>query len=183
MDKICIEPSINTSFIFNISLHIIILFTILSVFFMVYISKIASESLNSELKDNIENGFNTLIKNMTTKQKTILRSVVGKVPLDSLLEMYKDKDSYVEMYNNMLFKIIIIINIALFGIIITGITLLTKNCNQCIPVGKIIKQNLLTFGVVGVVEYLFFTKVALKFIPVKPSTIITESVNSVKNSI
>jgi len=183
MDNICIPPSKYTVELFNIALHVAILFTILSLLFILYISKLSSETLNSELKHNISNAFDGLIQKVPTKGKETIRKIFKSISLENTLKSFEGKDEYVTMYNKMLFRILILVNIVLFVFVILAITLLKYNCNQCIPIGQVVKENVATFALVGVVEYLFFTKVAFKFIPTKPSTIVTETLDNFKQAL
>jgi hypothetical protein len=44
-------------------------------------------------------------------------------------------------------------------------------------------ENVIIFACVGVIEYLFFTKVALKFVPAPPSLLVTSLINKFKETI
>ena len=57
-------------------------------------------------------------------------------------------------------------------IVVIALVLLMYQCNQCIPLKDILIENGLTFFFVGIIEYLFFTKVALNFVPTKPSLLV-----------
>jgi hypothetical protein len=74
---------ISHKFFFNIALHITILFTILSWFFLLYIRKISADAINGEIVSLINNSFDSL------KQKKIIN---------------KKLDEYTRKFNNMLHK-------------------------------------------------------------------------------
>lgn len=63
---------ISHKFFFNIALHITILFTILSWFFLLYIKKISADAINGELVSLIDNFFDSL------KQKKIINKKLNE---------------------------------------------------------------------------------------------------------
>ena len=179
----CVRPNKYTPFAVNIAIHIVILFTILSVFFMTYVSKISTDALNGELKGSIEGGIDGLIASIPEEQRTEVISLIKKLPLEGLKRYYTGTDPFVEMYNKWLFRTNTMLIISMVVAVVLAVSILIYSCNQCIDIKHIIKENVITFIFVGIVEYLFFTKVAIKYIPSLPSTIITTSLNSLKNNI
>jgi hypothetical protein len=182
MEK-CVRPNTYTPIAINIAIHVVILFTILSVFFMMYVSKISTEALNGELKDAIDKGLDTLISNIPEDSREKVISYVKKLPLDGFKRYYTGVDPFVAMYNKWLFRTNIILIISMMLAVTMGVGLLIYSCQQCIDIKHIIKENIITFIFVGIIEYVFFTKVAIKYIPSLPSTIITSAINSLKNNI
>jgi hypothetical protein len=62
------------------------------------------------------------------------------------------------------------------------ISVLYLTCNKCTGVVGILKENIITFMFVGLVEYLFFTQIAFKYIPAPPSTMVSTLVNAFKET-
>ncbi len=54
-------------------------------------------------------------------------------------------------------------------------------CPDCFSITKLFTENLLTFAVIGVVEYWFFTNYALKYIPAPPSLLVSSIINDIKD--
>jgi hypothetical protein len=62
------------------------------------------------------------------------------------------------------------------------VAILTFSCSKCIPVNKIVLINLITFACVGIIEYLFFTNVAIKYVPTPPSTLVKSFYKNIKTN-
>ena len=76
-------------------------------------------------------------------------------------------------------KLTMLLLVILLVIIIVVSRLL---CHQ-IPMKHIIIENLIIFAGIGVVEFLFFKNIILKYVPVQPSFIMSYLFNSVKNKL
>ena len=207
METDCIEPSSFVPLAINISVHVLILFTIISMLFMFYISKIASDTLNHEIKSNIHSSMDKLSSNMPKiqlddlktyanisedqleeiKQYTNIANEQYISPqvsvIETLKQKYSKKDPLVEMHNKWLFRSIIMSNIGLCVIVVLAIILLMFNCGQCIPIKDILIENGMTFFFVGIIEFLFFTHIALKFIPSPPSVLVNAFFDNLKKNI
>jgi hypothetical protein len=179
----CTVPDEKVNFVINIGIHVFILFCFLSVLFVMYISNIAKEALESELKEAIEHGIETGLGSIEGKKRGALKKVIKNLPMDRFINHYNKTSKPVDVNNKWLTKLIIYINVFLLLLIISGSYLLRWSCNQCVPLKSIIIENAIIFTFIGMVEILFFKFVAIKYIPVKPSTLITSSLNSLKNNI
>ena len=58
---------------------------------------------------------------------------------------------------------------------------LKVSCRKRVPVGKILLENVVLFGFIGVIEYVFFQEIATKYIPTKPSFLIDQTLQSLKD--
>ncbi len=168
------------NFTVNIAVHITILFAFLSVFFIFYVSKITQSTLNNELKSNITNGINNSLNKLDIPTNRKIKEVLNSLPLNTLEKIYSNPDPIVQKQDNWLFFTVLIINIFMVFSIILTYVILRYSCNMCIPIQHIIAENLAIFGIIGVVEYLFFTRIALKFVPAPPSLLITSMFDSLK---
>lgn len=181
--EMCSNPGNYAPMGINITIHVMILFAILSLFFMYYISKLSTEILNHEIVHNLNNAIDAEISKMPVQGKNMLSSISKSINVDKLKDVFKEQDSLVAMHNKWLFRTMILVNVCLFIMVCLMVFLLMKQCNQCIPISHILIENGLTFTFVGIVEILFFKFVALKYIPTKPSTIITAFLNSISKNI
>jgi hypothetical protein len=93
----------------------------------------------------------------------------------------KEDDKRAKINNQILFymkmtNILIVIMLILF----TYYLLKTKNIT-IEEIKHLLFENILTFIFIGVIEYFFFTRVALKFIPAPPSLIAKSFITELKN--
>ena len=166
----------------NVMLHIVILMTILSLFFVLIASPQSRSSLEHELNKFINESINVNINKLTPKQKNKLKEATKKPYFQNLMKLYETPDRTVKTHNEWLFKLLLFTNIFMLVIPVMVIAILTLSCSKCIPVNKIILVNLITFACVGVVEYLFFTNVALKYVPTPPSTLVNAFYKNIKSN-
>ena len=169
----CVPANKHTIFGLDISVHVLILFTILSWFFMLYTSKIEKRALNDRLKDNISYIMDNFLGSLNVLQKQELKEMGNSQNITVLREVLKQPDQNTETNNKWLFRTIICTNIVLFVIVTLVIVLLMKQCDKCIDITHILTVNFITFTFVGGFEYLFFKNVGIKYVPSKPSTIST----------
>lgn len=160
----------------NVAMHVLILFTILSLFFMLYIAPVERHALENEIEDQIED----LISSNTVHVSDDMRKILRSDTVNNIKEVYSKPHKIMEQHNSWLFTSIIMTNVAMFLLVTISTLLLIYQCNQCIPIGHVMLENLITFIFVGFVEYLFFTRVALKYIPTPPSTIVNRVVERLK---
>ncbi|ATZ81028.1 hypothetical protein BMW23_0983 [Bodo saltans virus] len=201
----CVPVNENTIFYVDIAIHVLFLLIIISTFFIFYGSKISTNAINDEIIDNVDkfnsipNGNDILTgalglnndNNQGQKMLSMIQaSIQGqseiKTPnnlIDKIKNKLQENNKLRENNNNWVFETIIIFNIAVLVIVVLGIGLLTKQCNQCIDVFDIVKTNLMTFAFIGIVEVAFFYNVAIKYIPTKPSLLTNTIINRLKHNL
>jgi hypothetical protein len=172
----CLPTNNTQNMIFNIGVQVTILFTILSIFFILVISKVSHKAINHEFVNLIDD-------KLTPKINEIFKEYPELYPLTSNLlssKIFTDEDITVK-YNNKWQYITMYMTIA-FLILLTVLypLILKYMCGTCIPIKDIIILNIIIFIFIGIVEYMFFTHIAMKFIPVKPSVITVSLLNDVK---
>ena len=146
----------------NYFIHSFILFTFLSIFFMFFISKLTKETFNKEITHLIDNAMKSL---------KIPFNLPDDFNLNKLIDVFSKPNLNTKIYNELLMNALTITNILLWtGLIIVVGILKWYNWNT-LELSVITLENLLIFSVVGIIEYLFFTRIAFKFIPVEPSFI------------
>lgn len=178
MDK-CTPTKSNISFIFNVGIHVFILFAFLSCFFIFYISKLMSSAFSQQINDLVKQNVSKVLD----KYSYELRPVVGSLPLEQMKNFYNTPSEAVQEHNKGLFINVLIVNIAILLIISASAYLIYKTCNQCVPLVRIIIENVIIFSFIGGIEYLFFTKIAFNYIPVPPSLMVTSMLNSLATTI
>lgn len=161
----------------NVAMHVLILFTILSLFFMLYIAPVEKKALDNELENQIDD----LITSNTVHMSEDLRKIINSDAVNKMKEVYSKPHKLTTQHNSWLFTSIVSTNIAMFLLVTISTLLLIYQCDKCIPIGHVMTENIITFIFVGIVEYLFFTRVALKYIPSPPSAIVKRVLTKLKN--
>jgi Na+/melibiose symporter-like transporter len=160
---------VDINFNVDLFMHFIILFSFLTILFIYLITKMKSDKFNNELGFF----FNDIINKNTEKIKKE----------QSLLnpdKLYNKEDSTVKKHNDNLIRLILTINTLLWIFFIILILVLNYNCNSNLNLKKIIFENFIIFSIICFIEYLFFTKIAIKFIPIEPSLISKQFVDTLK---
>jgi len=167
----------NPEFIVNMVLHSAILFTFLSLFFKLYISKLSTDTFNKEINHMINSSLGNnldIIKN---------NNIVKALPKVELVNIFSKPNRVVETHNNGLFNSVLIANIMLWSLVVIIILIFKFSCNIDINLTELITDNVVVFAIIGVFEYLFFTKIAFKFVPVLPSFISNQSLSILKSKL
>ena len=168
--------------------HILILFSFLSVLFFTIIIAIETQTFEEQIQDLSNSSVKEVFKNLSYQDKQRISSIVnadvggGESPIDIAIERYS-KNSDLTLERNMWVKITAVqIISSIFISLIIVLMVLKFTCNKDIGLFQIVKENIVTFIFIGAVEYLFFVNVALKYIPVLPSTLTTSLIQSFKQS-
>lgn len=164
-EQICLEASHDTQFQINVVLHIFILFTILSIFYLSFISKVETDALNYELDQIIDEGIGANVKKLPNNLKRFLK----EVPIEQIQKLYNQPDPVRELNNQWVSRSIITMSLTLLVSLLLIVYVLKSGCNTCIDYSALFWENLITFLFVGTVEGAFFIYIAFKYIPVAPS--------------
>jgi hypothetical protein len=176
---VCSRPSFNTNFVLNATIHILILLSIVSGFFFFYVSGLSQEKYQSEIKKAIEENLIPQLEKIDTSGT--LKSTLQKLDLEKLSEYYALPSS---SKNNWWLSRVTALALLMLLISVIGMSLiLQQSCNQCPPLWDIIKENIYLFTLVGMVEVGFFMMIARKFVPTKPSLMISSVVKSIQKNL
>jgi len=164
----------NINIIINVLFHMAILFTFLSILFWVYIRKVETDEVTSKLEDVTGDATQELLKRLPklpgVDWKKVIdwcNSQIGKASTTS--KSTKDNNKEVE-------RNIYIINGVLWGAAILSV-IIVKSLGLYLPLKWIIGQNAFIFIFIGALEFMFFTKVVSKYIPITPDQIIIDILN------
>lgn len=163
----------------NISLHVLILFMILTIFFQLYISREETATFEQQIGPVIDDKLGQALASYDTTGQ--LKQQLKTLPYESLKQVYGRPDKATVIYNAWLFRMMFVIIGAIF--ITTAIVIIYSylSCGQCVPIAQIVIENFVVFSFVGVVEFLFFTHIASKFVPVPPSFLSTRVITDLQN--
>ena len=174
-----IENCINISdeWIVDIFIHLVILVLVLSVAFWMFIAPMEKKEFSRQIKEQISNSMKGAFNNL--KQTDIEH--LSHINFDILSKYYSRPDKTTQVYNSWLKKSNIILVIVLLFSLGLVWALLSFSCQKCVPIGRILLENIALFVCIGAVEVVFFLKVASKFIPVKPSYMARQFVEDLKS--
>ena len=160
--------------ILDVLIHIFILASILSVFFLFVIVPIEKNELNNQVNSNIEDGLKTIMQQI--KKSGLIAKSDTKEFLNRIQTYYSGESEVNNTYNEgIISSLLIVLGFILFSIV--SVYLIYKqSCGRCPHIGSLIGENILLFLIIGIIEYIFFIKIASTYIPVKP-TLIKETVN------
>lgn len=178
----CRPVSPRFSFSINVFVHVIILFTFLSAFFILFVSKLTKEMFEKEISHLIEANIDNLVHGVDNETKQNLILLTKVVPIDKLIKKYEQPSEYVLEHNKWIQ--LLAVGVSIVGVCILALVMyiVYNSCGQCAPLKHILMENAIVFACVGVVEYLFFTRVALKFVPAPPSLLVTSLINKFKET-
>lgn len=176
---------IQGKYFLNIAIHVTILFTILGNLFILYISNISSKSLNNHLISIVNKSFkdsNNTLENYIKSNNLNTNNYINNFDYNYYKKLYSQQDTTRQLVNQQVINKIIHVNILLIIItILFSITLLlTKNINYE-DIKDLLFENFISFTIIGIIEYLFFTNIALNYIPTPPSQILKNLVTNLQN--
>lgn len=171
----------------NCVMHSLIIFTALVILFAVLISKTEEHALQGEVKSALNANLTKALEKGNESSNGRLKQALKAI--DPALEIYEKTvqgpDEATTVYNNGLY-----VNAYLIvGILLT--TLVVMSLVMAYGAGVSVRSallavflsNLVIFSVVGAIEFTFFTRVASKFIPIRPSVITTSILDSIKGAV
>ena len=171
----------NDELIVDIFIHSIILVIILSGVFWLLIAPLEKKNFNKEIDSQAKTSINQYV----TENKKILQLTPDKLTevtdkLDLLSRFYESDDEVTKTYNKWLLRVNIVVIVFMIITFLLLLLILKYNCGKCIPVMTIFSENIALFICIGIIEYLFFMNIATKYVPVKPSYIVTRTIADIK---
>lgn len=177
--------SFTTEFFINILIHVFIIFTFLTIFFFLYISKIQKKIMEKEIK--------TLINDKITYILTYFDKMLGKynkqIDLASVRRIKNEICKYdpnldkKTKKNNTMLLINNIIFLTGFALLIGIIISYNFICDRKVNLTKIIFINIVAFMFIGIVEFIIFSNIIIKYIPITSDTLSTTIINEIAKNI
>lgn len=165
------------NFLINLMLHSLILFTFLSLFFHFFISKVSKKAFNHEINGQIGNVMGKFLPLL--RANPLYDVIKQNIDKNIVLLPYQVPDKKVKKANNRLLRNLLIANVVGW-LVFFGVIYYLKSINAKINLLETLGENLIVFAFVGAAEYYFFTRIALKFIPVEPSFISKQFLEQLK---
>ena len=167
----------NTHLVLDVLVHVLILFTFLSMFFFTFVSKVEQKAFEEELGGMIEKNVTAALD---SKKESILPYIDDIRPqVNTIKQLYVGPDRFGQATNKTIKISCIFVAVILISIISTIIVVGKDKVN----ILGILKENVITFFFVGIVEFWFFTNIAIKFIPTTPSLMVNTLYSSINDKL
>ena len=156
----------------NMGLHICILFTFLTILFFMVISKAETKATGKELTKVVQKYIPKALNYIDKSDKKIFQpnGIIVWDEVDNLAtkldQKYNGSDPKIAQHNKQLLIKTIIIGGILWLVLIGLIVYFTVYKKYDIQLKSILIDNFFIFTFVGIIEVLFFTNIAIKYIPV-----------------
>lgn len=174
---------LDFTFPVNIMIHSLLLFIFLTVFFWKFISKKEKETIQDELSDIIQEQVPKVLKNiddLDTNKKIDWKEL--KKSSEKVIEKSQGQDQLIKNNNDNLEKFnFIFIGVFTFVTFFTIFIIINRKQGH-VDFKDIILENLIIFSFVGIIEYLFFTKIVLRYVPVEPDFMVNSIIDSTKSN-
>lgn len=156
-----------------------ILFTVLTLFFKMYVSKMETRAFQQE--------FTTLIDHSMASDASlhkIMSSAVGRTVTKSknyaaLEQLYAEPDAGVRENNEWLFRTAFTVVAGLVGMVACS----TLAAGGAVPLGRLLLENAVTFALVGAVEATLFVRVISKYNPAPPSVMVDSAIRAAQEAV
>lgn len=164
----------------NIGLHILILFTFLTVFFFIIISKTEKKSINRQLDKVINQGAidNALDKLLSIQKKYPQFKIEWKSIYESAQQISAKSQGIDPKINseNKRLEIVGLVIIGTIAILLVCMYLYYRFALQIdVDLWHIFSENAIIFLFIGAIEYIFFMEIASNYVPVT-SSYVTNSI-------
>jgi len=177
---------LQANYTINIGLHVIILFTFLTIFFFTFVSKLESKSIQNALSDIIDEKTEQILTEIDGWEKKLnvdklsinwekVNDIAKQIEANSQGELPE-----ITKQNKNLKNISIGLVVGLFVLFIIVYLFFHFGLHYQIQIGSILLENAIIFFFVGIVEYLFFMNIAAKYIPVTPEFVSTTILERIK---
>lgn len=134
-----------------------------------------------EIKEQIKQTFDIINELKDEVQKHDIKKMF---PYDYYVKLFSQEDITRKSINNEVFFYIKFTNILLIVfLVLFALYLIKTNSLNTDQIKEICLENVLTFILVGAIEFLFFTNVAMKYIPTEPSLLFTSFFDNFRKKI
>jgi len=181
----CIPLSNTFNFGINIAVHVLILFSFLTFFYFLFISKVSETAFKTEMENVINSQLPKVLEKRSNSEldKITNRGLKESQIFAKLEQMYNQPSQDIETHNYYVKFITFGTCLMVFLTIALVVTIQYFSCGKCISLWKIVLENVIIFSIIGLIEFLFFTKIAMKFIPAPPSLMMKTAFDALKQTL
>lgn len=180
----CCKPANmnKNTFLVSLVLHVLILLTILTVFYFEIVHDISMNALQSEVSSAIGSAANLVDPTDRAAISKILQPLLPFDKLDQMINYYKNNRTDEYTLTNRWLKTSAISSICILAVFLLCLSAAMRNISGkgAVQFKHIAIENICVFTLVGAVEATFFLTVAKRFVPVLPSTLTTTFVQQLK---
>lgn len=174
----------QANYIVNINLHIFIVFTFLTIIFFTVATKVTRNNINHVINSITKKQVDNILTKVDKIQKPIkIDWVEVKKISDEIIENSDEKIPEIYKNNKKIKKLAIYVIIGLFISSILLYILFTFIYNYKIDMKSILIENFILFSIIGILEYIFFTKIISHYVPVTPNFVSTSILERLKTRI
>ncbi len=160
-------------------LHVALLFTVLTLFFKLVVSKVETRAFQAEFRRLVNQNLGADASLKKVMGSVVAKRVVKSKNVRALHAIYAEPDPGVTQNNRWLFRTAFT---GAAGLVAVVLALAWASRGE-VPLGALMAHNLVTFALVGAVEYVFFTQVAMKYQPAPPSVLIDSAMRAAKEAV
>jgi len=173
--------------IINLGLHMLILFSFLTIFFFLYIAVKETQTIKESINSIIEEQTSSTLlyidnwdkKLSTDKKGNINWEKIKKASID-LQTKSQNKIPSIVNNNKKLIRNSIIIIITFFLVLLFITLYFTLYKKYDIHLRSIFTENIIIFFFVAIIEFLFFAFIISKYIPIQPDFVATSLIDRIK---
>ena len=168
---VCRRMPAWAKFYLNILMHVSLLMTILSILFFAVIMPAERKALRSQISTGVTNVLTPLLA-----PGSQFVPIINKVPtpmLNNTLKSFQTPEFYIADTNDRLVALAATMCVLLWLMFLGSYLSLRFSCGFCPELVSLVLENLVTFLCVGLIEYGFFTRIALHYVPTLPSFFVT----------
>lgn len=182
-NHITVEAPHGAVFALNIILHVFVLFLALTMLYIFVISPLESSTLQGEVDDKLTEALQSTWNATNPEAQTVIGNAiyVAMPALDRAALVYSKPDEKRKANNqNVFIRAGLISFFLLVLFIIVAAVLASCHVNLASHIKHVLGENAIIFIIIGVVEFMFFTFVAKKFVPTMPSQLGTDALNAAR---
>lgn len=156
-------------FISNVGIHMFILFAFLTSFFFLFVEKQLVHVFENEITVVAVNQLNGALKAIPADRKKVIAQALKFLPMEELARRAQEPDKSVTAHNEGIKNVAIAVTTGLGALLFVSIVLVSTLTNIDLAIGHALIENVATFAIVGAIEYVFYTQIALQYHPAPPS--------------
>jgi hypothetical protein len=165
----------------NVTIHIVILFSFLSLFFFLFVSKVEQKAFQQEIANLIDKNVQDTLE---PRKEAITPTLKNFIPVLRDVSNLNSGPDVASVKQNILIKFSAVFTVLLLlSICISIVLTLTFDCGKNVPLKEILLENTFTFILVGIIEFIFFTKIAIQYVPASPTLMLKTIIETLKTSI
>lgn len=164
----------------NIMIHVTILWIFLTLFFSLIMVNIIQTTFDKEIEHAIKDNMKNALSDLTSDERLLLDTFKSSEVYATMLRYYALPDEGREQHNKWLIRTAWFIGGFLLISTLVSIFSAATLCAD-VPIGQFLLENIILFLGVAMIEGTFFYMIALKYIPIPPSLLVSAVIRNLQN--